>query len=420
VKTHVAEKGQWERELAVEVEADRIEAEVSKAYVEYQKRAEVPGFRRGKVPMRLIEARFGESIRERVVFDLLPDLVREATEAAGLVAASPPTIAEMHSEPGADLRFTARLEIWPQIDVQNYEGLEVTRATHQLTDAEVEEELQELRQRHATEREVERPLASGDVLVADLQRLDDADLPVIGERYTERRFLLGQADAASPQLEEALLGLRVGEERNVRFAYRSDLPDPRLAGTTDHFLVSARQIHERTVPELDDEFAKDVGEQFHTLDQLRAHLRQQAGERWRFLLEQRFRGELLSRLAVANPFELPASLVERYVKAVRRGASRGQDREGQAEPELSDEERQYAERRLRQMLLMEGLRRKLDVQIEDGEQLEALLRRRAEESGTTVEDLKGSGRADDLRQQLADDKVFELLSASARITEQVV
>jgi FKBP-type peptidyl-prolyl cis-trans isomerase (trigger factor) len=129
---------------------------------------------------------------------------------------------------------------------------------------------------------------------------------------------------------------------------------------------------------------------------------------------------LLSRLAVANPFELPAGLVERYVKAMRRSSSREQSREREAERELTDEERQYAERRLRQMLLMEGLRRKLGIKVEDGEELEALISRRAEESGATVEDLKGSGRVDDLRQQLADDKVFELLSATARITDEVV
>jgi len=419
VKTQVVEKGRWERELAVEVEAERIEAEVAKACRDYQRRAEIPGFRRGKVPLRLIQARYGEAIREQVIRDLLPDLVREATTAAGLVAVTPPTIADISAEPGAGLKFTARVDVWPEVDVQNYEGLPVTRATHRVTSEEVEQRLQELRERHATEQVVTRPLEKGDVLIADLQRLDASDLPIVGARYTERRILVGQPDAPSLEFDERVLGMRAGETRNVRFAYRQDLDNERLAGTQEHLLVTAREIHARQLPALDDEFAKDVGEQFQTLDELRAHVRRELEQRWQFLLEERFRAELLGRLVMANPFDVPAGLVDAYVRLLRRRV-RGEDRRpAEPEPEPTDEERKHAERRLRQALLIEALRKKLGIEVADAE-LDAYVERWAAEHGTTAQNLRSAGRVEQLRHELEEEKVFAALSAAARITEETI
>jgi len=317
------------------------------------------------------------------------------------------------------------MDIWPEIDVQDYEGLEVTRKVHRITDEEIDRQLEDLRERHAVERSVERPLEKGDVLVADLQRLDDADLLVIGERFEQRRFVLSEEGGASPEFEEALLGITVGEERNIRFSYREDLPDEQLAGTTDHFLVTAREIHERVLPDLDDEFAKDLGDQYASLEDLKADLRARAERQWSYVTREQFRGDLIDRLLVANPFEMPESMVLSYVRTMRRERRRDEaSAEAEADEEDEDiepteEERQYAERQLRRYLLMEGLRKKLDVQVSD-EELEASLAQRAEAYGAPVESLRRSGRADELRRELEEDKVFDLLASKAKITEETI
>ena len=143
------------------------------------------------------------------------------------------------------------------------------------------------------------------MLVADLQRLDDSGLPVIGDKYEKRHILIGDENALSPEFEEALVGMSAGAERKVRFAYREDLPNEQLAGQTAHFAVAAHEVRERTLPELDDEFAKDLGEQFQTLDDLRQHLSGQIQERWEYMAQQRLRSELINQLIVKNDFELP-------------------------------------------------------------------------------------------------------------------
>ena len=411
MKTNVVEKGKWERELEVEVDAERIESELTSAYRKYQKKLSVPGFRKGKTPLRIIKARFGESIRSEVIRDLLPTLLEEATREAGLVPAAPPEISKLEHQPGQDLIFTVTLDIWPEIEVGNYEKLEVTKMVHEVTDEEIEGHLKEIQNRQATERSVERPLEKGDVLIADLQQLDSSGLPIIGERFEERRFLIGEEGTPSPEFDEALIGISAGEERTVRFAYREDLPNEKLAGTTDHFNVSAGEVHERILPELDDEFAKDLGEQFQSLDDLRQDIAGQIERYWENISQQQLRGELLDRLYQRDAFDIPESFVKSYLRSLHK--------EQKEEQKPGEEELLSAKRQLRDYLLIEGIRKQAGIEVGD-EEFEEFLVRRAEEAGTELEELRSSARVDDLRRELADNKVFELLVESAKIKEEKI
>jgi trigger factor len=428
VKTNVVEKGQWGREIEVEIAPERVEKELNKAYRNYQKRIEVPGFRKGKVPLRIIETRYGESIRGEVIGDMLPTFLEEATREAGLVPAAPPKISKIDHEPGAALTFTATLDIWPEIELETYEKLECTRMAHEIADEEVDSQLQELQTRQATERAVERPLGQGDVLIADLQRLDESGTPIIGEKFEERYFLIGDENAPSPEFEEALVGISAGDERNVQFSYREDLPNEELKGKTEHFAVTAREVRERTLPELDDEFAKDVGEQFQTLEDLRNNIKQQIEERWQYMAKQRERNELVSQLIEKNPFDLPDSMVENYLVSMQREKqSQNQNQQDHShhdhdhdhDHDHSDEDREGAIRRLKSYLLTEAVRKKAEIDVSD-EEFEQYLEERAKQAGVQIEDIKRSGRADDLRSELSEDKVFALLSEKAVIKEEKV
>ena len=422
MKTNVVEKGQWGRELEVEIEAERVEKEIGRALRSYQKRIEIPGFRKGKVPMRIIESRYGASIRSEVISDMLPTFLQEATHEAGLVPAAPPQISKLDHEPGSALVFTATLDIWPEIELETYEKLEITRMVHEVSDDEINEQLKELQNRQAAERAVERSLEKGDVLIADLQRLDDEGQPVADEKFDERYFLIGDENAPSPEFEETLVGISAGEERNVQFAYRDDLPNEELAGKTEHFAVKAREVRERTLPELDDEFAKDIGEQFQSLDDLRNNIKEQIAGRWNYMSQQRERSELINQLIEKNPFDVPDSMVENYLRSMQRNEhdhNHDHDHDHDHDHEPSDEERENAVRRLKSYLLTEAVRKKAEIAVED-EEFESYLAERAAGAGVKVDDVKRSGRADDLRRELEEDKVFALLSEKAVIKEENV
>ncbi|MBI2502678.1 MAG: trigger factor [Candidatus Latescibacteria bacterium] len=427
MKTKVTEKGKWERELEVEVPAERIEAAVARAVKDYQRRLEIPGFRKGKVPLTLVERRYGEAIRQSVISEKLPELMGEAAQTENLVPVAPPRITKLDYQPGQPLSFTATLDIWPEVQVESYDQLKAARLVHTVSDEEIDRQLHELRERHATEEQVDRPLEKGDVLIADLQRLDEAGLPIVGERYEERYFIIGSENVPSPQFEEVLLGIRAGEDRQVYFSYRDDLPDKELAGRQERFGVQARQVRQRTLPALDDEFAKTVGEPFQTLAELRQHLGQQLQRQWDYLARQRLRSDLVSELIKKNPFDLPASLVDNYLESLHRRDHDHQhhDHDHQHEHnhdhqhEHSEEERTFAMRRLKTFLLIEGLRKQTGIEVSDDE-FETFLQRRAEEHSLDLETIKRSPRLDDLRQELLEDKVYDFLAQRAEFEEQAV
>ena len=426
LETTVRETGRWERDLEVEVPPERIDREMQRALRGYQKRLEIPGFRKGKVPLRLIQQRYGPSIRSGVIEDLLPELMREAAQQTGLMPAGTPRITRLDESEAGGLSFTASIDIWPEVDVQGHEGLKVTRLTHGVSDEEVEEQLQQLQRQHASERSVERGLARGDVLIADLQRLDEGGVPIIGDRYEERYFLIGDDNAPSPEFEEALIGIEAGAERKVRFQYREDLPNEELAGTRAHFAVTAREIRERTLPELDDEFAREVGDRFEGLEQLRDHLRSQLDERWGYLARQKLRSDLIEGLHQSNEVELSESLVDNYLESMRRERERqehGDDHHdhdhGHEPEEPTAEEREDAVKRLKTYLIMEGLRKKVSVEVTD-EEFEGYLADRSRQLGMQLEKLKRSPRAADLRRDLEEDKIFAYLEEHAIVEERAV
>ena len=441
MQTNLIETGKWERDLEVEIPAERMAKEMSSALRTHQKRLEIPGFRKGKVPLNLIEKRYGAAIRSGVIEDLLPRLLQEATQEAGLNPAGTPRITKLDHEPGEALSFTASLDIWPEVELDNTDGLELSRVVHEITDDELDEQLTELRNRQATEKSVERALEKGDVLIADLQRLDDKGEPVEGDRFEERYFHVGNAEAPSPEFEESLVGIEAGEERTIDFTYRDDLPNEELAGKEEHFLVTAREVRDRTLPELDDEFAKDVGEQFENLDQLKDHIRQQMTQRWEFMARQQMRGEIMDGLLERHEIEFPEGLINNYLESLRQereAQGQGQDHDHDHDDhdhdhdhdhddhdhdhdasKFTDEERQSGERRLKSYLLMEALRSKLTVEVTD-EEFDTYLEGRATEMGLSADDLKRSPRVNDLRRDLEEDKIFEQLQTTANITEKKV
>ena len=418
MKTRVVEISEWGRKLEVEVESDRLDKEFDKAIKQYQKRLELPGFRKGKVPMSIVQSRYGESIRSEVIGRILPELLQEAATAEQLTPVAPPQITEMNHELGSQLTFTAELDIWPDIQLEETEGLQVTRAIHEVTDEEVDTQLKEFQSRQASERSVERALERGDVLIADLQRLDENGEFIKDEKFEERYFIIGDENAPSPEFEEALLGSRSGEQRNVEFSYRDDLPNEEIAGKTERFMVSVREVRERILPDIDDEFAKDIGEQFQSLEDLRSHLKTEISGRWDQMSRQRERTDLISQLIEKNPFDLPDSMVTNYLSNLRE--QNESQKEGRDQSHVhSEQEKEQAVRSLKSYVISEAVRKKHEIVVTD-EEFEKYLAERAEQVGVKLEEIKKNARVNDLRRELEEEKMFSELMKTAEVKEETV
>ncbi|MYK39132.1 MAG: hypothetical protein F4049_02815, partial [Gemmatimonadetes bacterium] len=234
----------------------------------------------------------------------------------------------------------------------------------------------------------------------------------IGDKYEKRHILIGDENALSPEFEEALVGMSAGEERKVRFAYREDLPNEQLAGQTAHFAVAAHEVRERTLPELDDEFAKDLGEQFQTLDDLRQHLSEQIQQRWEYMAQQRLRSELINQLILKNDFELPDSMVDNYLDSLEREQA-DHDHDHDHDHSHSDEERAQATRQLKSYLLLESVRQQAGVEVTD----EEFAQFAAARAGIQPTDLQN---AEGLRREVEALEGIDLLIAKADIKEEKV
>jgi trigger factor len=269
----------------------------------------VPGFRPGKAPARVIRQRYKDQILHDVAHDLIPRAVDDALRERGLEAVDTPDVRDVTIEQGQPLTFTASFDTVPTFDPGELSTIAFRRASNAITDEAVQLALQRLRDRAARHEPVEgRGVDHGDTVVLDLERRDAGGTP---DTHNDVSIELG-AKANPPGFDEQLLGLEVGATKEFTIHYPADYPVGELANTDVSYKVTVKGLKRRVLPELDDEFAKDLGE-FDTLDALKARVREDLEHEAKHAAEREDRAELMKQLAARVPFEVPASMIDREV-----------------------------------------------------------------------------------------------------------
>ncbi|MGE0451550.1 MAG: trigger factor [Vicinamibacterales bacterium] len=297
------------KSLSVEIPRDVVDAEIERVARDYSKRARIPGFRPGKVPARVIKQRFKDQILHDVAHDLVPRAVDEALREKGLEPVSTPDIREVVVEAGQALTFTATFDTLPPFDTGDFSTIHLRRPTSTVGDEAVDEALERLRTRAAKYEAVEdRGVVDGDFVTADIERTDASGAT---DAHQDVTIEIG-AKANPPGFDANLLGLEAGATARFSITFPDDYAASELAGTTVAYVVSVKAIKRRVLPQLDDEFAKDMGE-FATMDALRARVREDLEHEARHASEHELRTDLMKQLAQRVPFEIPAALVEREI-----------------------------------------------------------------------------------------------------------
>jgi trigger factor len=344
MKTEFTDVSATQKTLTIEIPVDVVAAEINRVAKGYTKQARIPGFRPGKVPTTLVKQRFKEQILHDVAHGLIPRAVDEALQERGIEPVDTPNIKDVALEEGQPLTFTAAIETVPPFDVGDLSTIEATRHATDVNDEAVEKTLQQLRQRGAKHEPVEnRGVEDGDTVVLDIERKDAEGKP---DRHEDVSLELG-SPANPPGFDAQLLGLRTGETKTFTTHFPEDYAVKEMANTDVEYTVTVKDIRRKVLPELDDEFAKDLGA-FESLgalrDRVRADLQQESEEHAR----QHLRTDLLKQLSARVTFDLPPSLVEREMdRRIEEFASRlmqqkvdprqagidwGQFRESQREP----------------------------------------------------------------------------------------
>ena len=309
MKTEIVDVNETRKNLRVEIPQDVVNAEIERIARDYSRKARIPGFRPGKAPAKVIKQRFKDQILHDVAHDLIPSAVDEALRERGVQAVDTPDIRDVTVEEGQPLTFTASFDTLPSFDPGEYTTLTLRRTPTTVENEAVDLAMQRLRDRAARYEPVEgRGVDHGDTLTVDLVRTGPDAKP---DKHENVSVELG-AKANPPGFDEQLLGLALGATKSFSIHYPADYPIGELANTDVSYTVTVNSIKRRVLPELDDEFAKDLGE-FDTLDALRVRVREDLEHEARHTAERELRGELMKQLAARVPFEVPPSLVEREI-----------------------------------------------------------------------------------------------------------
>ena len=300
------------REIQVEVPADEVGRATESLIQKYQKVARLPGFRRGHVPASIIRQRFSQDITSEVVEELVPRHFRQEAEKQGLIPVSQPRVSDLHIHEGEPLRFKASFEVMPLITVEGYRELRAEKPEITVTEQEVDQTLDSLREQHATFTPVEgRPLADGDFaqISLDGQPKEGEGKPVhmdeilveIGGKNTMQEF------------NDNLRGALAGDEKTFEVAYPKDYSDQRLAGHIFTYAVKIHSIKQKSLPELNDDFAKELGAEFTGIEDVRTRIREGTEAEKKQRAEHDAKEKLVVELVKRHEFPVPEALVEHQI-----------------------------------------------------------------------------------------------------------
>jgi trigger factor len=309
MKTEFQDVSETQKQITIEIPSDVVDAEIDRVAKDYSKQARLPGFRPGKVPSNIIKQRFREQIHHDVMHDLIPRAVEEALQERGIEPVATPDIKDVSLSEGQPLKFTAAIETVPPFDPGDLSTISLRRPPSTITEDAVATTLEQLRERAARHESVEgRPVAEGDTVVVDLDRTDpDGKI----DHHEGVSVELGAA-GNPPGFDQHLIGVNAGDEKTFVTHFPDDYAVKDMANTDVTYKVAVKEIRRKVLPELDDEFAKDVGD-FESLAALRDRVQADMQADAERHATQHVRSDLLKQLGQRIAFELPSSLVDREV-----------------------------------------------------------------------------------------------------------
>jgi trigger factor len=423
VQSRVEDLSPVVKKVSVELTPDRVKDALDRAYTSVSRTVKLKGYRQGHVPRRLVERYFGDDVKKDVAQKLVTGSIHEALAEHQLDPVAPPRVENGSVEAGQPFKYTATVEVRPRVEPKDYEGLSVTRIDATVTDAQVDERIEEMRANQAMFVPIEgRDVAeSGDFVSADYEGfVEGAPL-----RGAKREGVLLEVAPGSllENKAEGLLGARVGENRELGVSFANDYAVEELRGKDGRFQVKVNGLKKREVPALDDAFVQDLGGEPKTVSDLRAKIRSEMEQQKKERAQSDQREAMLTALAEKNPIEAPPALVERNVDAMLQGMLEGFMRRGIDPRQLGlnldrmrDELRQRALLEVKGYLLLEAIAEKEKIEASE-EDLAKHFDKLARELNQPAEKVRAAFKRqeslDSLKGRLRQDKALAFLLSKA-------
>lgn len=406
------ERERWRRLLDVTVPASVVRGERRKLARTLAGRLKLPGFRAGKIPAAVVEQKYGKALDREMLDNLIGEAYKTALELESLQPISEGEIEDVTYEPDQDLRFTIAFDVRPDVEVQRLGGFVVQRPPVEVDDDDVRKVLDQLREQEGAWQPAEGEASpeAGDLVSLSVQKLVDGEPE--GEPH-EYDLVLGEGDAI-PDVESAVYTLSPGETGDFTVTFPDDVPDVERRGERQHLRITLVGRKVRILPELDDAFARSVGD-FEHLDALKAQIRQDLEKEAEEQSEMAVRRQLMDHLLDANAFEVPRTMVDRYVESIL-GDTEGAD--PQAVARAREQIRPEAERAVKRILLVQRVAESQGLRATEedlDDRIEAIAEKNDVSPSRVYARLQKSGRLEGIEREITEGKVFDFLKEQSEI-----
>lgn len=413
------------KKLSVEIESQEVDKKFNEAYKEIGKKARVPGFRPGKVPRKILERHFGNQVVEDVTRDLISETLPRAIEEVETFPYGPPLLEKEVLKQGQNFKYSALMEVRPKFELKNYLGLLVEKNKCSVTEEDVQEQLNKIRQAHGKLNSIdqERPIQRDDYVVLDYTGFE-GDQPLDGVKSENFLLKVGSHDF-HPKFEESLIGLNKEEEAGINVDFEDSFSHPKLAGKKIKFEVKIIDIKEMVLPELNDEFARNLGSDLKDFQDLREKVRETITAQEEKRIDRETKQRLLEKISDGVDFELPQVLVESELdyavenvkqSIIRSGSNL--EKAGLSEAKLREDFRAVSEKRVREMLILGEIADQEKITLDEDDLAEGfknLAASTGEDPDTLRKYYEKRDLLDSLREKLLEEKTLNYLIEHAKI-----
>ncbi len=411
--------------LVIEASAEEFEAGLNAAYNKNKNKISVPGFRKGKAPRKMIEQLYGSQIFfEDAANEIIPDAYADAAKESGLDIVSQPKVSIEQLEAGKPFIFAAEVAVRPEVELGEYKGVEVTKADAEVTDTDVEEELKKVQDQNSRTVSVEdRAVKDGDMTVIDFEGFIDGEAfeGGKGENYP---LTIG-SHSFIDTFEEQMIGMNIGEEKELNVTFPEDYHAENLKGKPATFKVTVKEIKEKQLPELDDDFAQDVSD-FDTLAEYKDDLKKKIAERKESEAKAKKESEAIEKVVEAAKMDIPQAMIDTQVNRMledfamrlqQQGLSVEQyfQYTGMTADKIMEEMKPEAVKRIKNSLVLEAVAKAENIEVSE-EEFEAELQKMADMYKMEIEKIKEfmqDAEAKQMKDDIAIQKAVELIVSSA-------
>ena len=424
----VNEVGGMTKKLKIVLPKEEVSKELDAGFRKIKNDARIKGFRRGKVPRHILEKTYGEQVRAEVAEKLIQATYFDAVEKEKLDVVAHPEIKAPVFEEDGSFSYEAEVDTRPQFELKEYKGLEIEKEEVDVDDAEIDAEIERLRREMAPLRSIEKRAAQeNDIAIVDFDGFHN------GEQMKQVHGENVNVDIGSgrhgEEFEKKIVGMNIGEEALVEVDFDASSPNPVLAGKKVEFKISVKDVKERVLPELDDEFAKDVGDEFETLAALRGHIREKILADKEQSLEGDIADRIMQKLIKTNEFEVPSRLVQyeinEYIKQTEDTLRRGGlslEAAGINRAEAEERYRETAAKRVRGDFILKKIAEQEDIKVLE-EDINDGFARIAKQYNMTIPEVRNffKNRDDMLPfiNELLNEKILKFLRDGAKFSPKI-